>query len=246
MRARSATWVYGGAGALGVAGAALLFAALRTPDSASPPPRGALTAAAGADAGLPAFPSENDALGIAIGANDAAVVVREFGDYQCPACAQFFPVAERLRGEYVRSGRVRFVFFDFPLTQVHPNALAAAQAARCAGRQGNYWAMHDALFQNQGAWAAAADPVPLYQQYARAIGLDGGALARCVRSEAELAPVRQSAAFARSIGVRGTPTVVVDNVGLPGVPSYGQVRSMIERALALESSKSSNQSDGRP
>jgi protein-disulfide isomerase len=232
-------------GVLAVAGVALLVVALRIPGNGRSPSLGPLAAAPGTDAVPQAFPGETDVLGVAIGAKGAPVVVREFGDYQCPACAQFFPAAERLRGEYVRSGRVRFVFFDFPLTQVHPNALAAAQAARCAGRLGNYWAMHDALFQNQAAWAAAADPVLLFQRYAQAIGLDGAALARCVRSGAELAPVQQSAAFGRSIGVRGTPTVVVDDVALPGVPSYSQVRSLIERALA-QRSKSSLQSDLRP
>ena len=78
-----------------------------------------------------AFPSDLDDYGVSVGADDAPVVVREFADYQCPACARFSEASQRLKEEYVDTGKVRFVYFDLPLQQ-HQNAMPAAQAARCA------------------------------------------------------------------------------------------------------------------
>lgn len=77
---------------------------------------------------------------------DAPVTVYEMADFQCPACRTFalevMPVLDR---EYVRTGKVRFVFINLPLTQIHRHAAAAAEAAMCAGRQGKFWEMHDVL-----------------------------------------------------------------------------------------------------
>src|SRR5699024_7904752 len=94
-----------------------------------------------------------DRYGVAVGAVDAPVTIREFADYQCPACASFAPTAARIRNELVASGKVRFIFFDFPLP-MHDHAFAAAVAARCAGEQGQYWAYQEALFAKQQKWAA--------------------------------------------------------------------------------------------
>jgi len=83
------------------------------------------------------FPDELDRLGVERGDPDAPLVVREFADYQCPACRSFYPTVKRLIDEYVDAGQVRFVFFDFPL-DMHEHAVPAAEAARCAGRQDAY------------------------------------------------------------------------------------------------------------
>ena len=78
------------------------------------------------------FPAIVDQYGISVGSEDAPVVVREFADYQCPACARFAEASQRLKQEYVETGKVRFVYFDLPLRQ-HQNAMPAAQAARANG-----------------------------------------------------------------------------------------------------------------
>lgn len=177
------------------------------------------------------FPAQFDHLGVAIGPADAPVAVREFGDYQCPACRKFSSAAEKLREQYVSDGRVRFVFFDFPLVSRHDNALAAAQAARCAGEQGDYWGMHDILFDRQRAWTGASDPVPELREYAAEIGLDGAALAGCVRDERTREAVMTSRSFGQQLGVRATPTVLVDDRPLQGVPSFAELRRAVERRL---------------
>src|SRR5262245_1413166 len=84
----------------------------------------------------------------------APVTVYEMADFQCPACRQFtlttFPVIDR---NYIQTGKVRWVFVNFPLTEIHKNAFAAAQVAMCAARQNRFWPMHDLLYQQQPAWA---------------------------------------------------------------------------------------------
>src|SRR5881628_2783703 len=92
------------------------------------------------------------------GRRDAPVTVYEMSDFQCPYCRDFalntLPTLER---EYVASGKVRFVFINLPLTKLHANAVAAAEAAMCAAQQQKFWPMHDLLFQRQAVWAARTD-----------------------------------------------------------------------------------------
>lgn len=213
-------------GAVALAGAGLLVAALLPADRGTGGPPVAVS-----DSPTPSFPAQHDSLGISLGPEDAPVAVREFADYQCPACRQFASTMRQLREELVASGQVRMVFFDLPITSAHPNALAAAQAARCAGRQGSYWAMHDALFERQDDWAGMADPGAAFRRYARDVGLDARAFTDCLTSGATLSEVRRSAEFAGAIGVSSTPTVVVGDVGLVGVRSYAEIRSLIDAQL---------------
>jgi len=180
------------------------------------------------------FPARFDRLGVAVGDPDAPVVVREFGDYQCPHCRRFAPVAEKLREGPVAQGKVRFVFFDFPLTGMHPNALAAAQAARCAGRQDAYWPMHDRLFARQKDWSDASDPVAAFHGYAADLGLDADALAACVREERTRKAVMQSRKLARELGVSSTPTVLVGNEVLQSPRNWQRLQAAIEAQLGQQ------------
>jgi protein-disulfide isomerase len=86
------------------------------------------------------------------GQASAPVTIIEFSDYECPFCERFFTQTEvQLRKEYVDTGKVKFYYRDFPLTQIHPGAQKGAEAARCAGDQNKYWEYHDGLFQNQAS-----------------------------------------------------------------------------------------------
>lgn len=224
---------YWAMGVLALAGVGLgALALLESPAPAAGSASRAGSVASAAAAQQPEFPAQYDTLGVSIGPDDAPVVVREFADYQCPACGDFAPVAKQIRQEYVATGQVRFVLFDIPLTNVHPNALVAAQAARCAGEQGGYWEMHDALFENQNDWSPAADPLGHFSDLAREVGLDAVQLRRCVESGRMRTAVQQSYEFAIGIGVRSTPTIVVGNVPLTGAQPYERVRSVIEQQLA--------------
>jgi protein-disulfide isomerase len=145
------------------------------------------------------------------GRADAPVVVYEMADFQCPACRQFaletMPAIER---EYVRTGKVRFVFINFPLSvfdsTFHRNAGPAAELAMCAARQGRFWPAHDALFQRQTAWAPMGDPTPYFAALADTIGLDRAALAACLADDGVRSEITADAERAYRSGARSTPT----------------------------------------
>ncbi|HBC33835.1 MAG TPA: disulfide bond formation protein DsbA, partial [Marinobacter adhaerens] len=160
------------------------------------------------------------------------VVVREFADYQCPACGSFSSASKQLKEEYVDAGKVRFVYFDLPLQQ-HQNAMPAAQAARCAGDQDAYWAMHDRLYDSQTEWSGSNDPVATFTRYAGDLGLEKRRFRRCMTTELHREAVEQSRQVAMQLRVTSTPTVLVDNIRLTR-PGWGQLSAVVERELADE------------
>lgn len=107
-----------------------------------------------------------------VGNTNSKVTLVEYGDYQCSACQSFAPTSDTIRKTY--ADRVKFQFRNLPLTQIHPNAFAAARAAEAAGLQGKFWEMHDALYESTkwAQWTNAKDPLPLFEQYARELSLD--------------------------------------------------------------------------
>ena len=177
----------------------------------------------------PPFPEEHDRLGVRIGDPDAPVVVREFADFQCPACADFSENHDRLMEEYVDPGKVRFVFFDLPLRQ-HQNAVSAAKAARCAEDQDAWKPMHDHLFEHQSDWSSADNPQSLFSDYAASLGLEKRAFERCMGLDRIEREVRESRNLARDLRVTTTPTIMVDNIPLSRA-SWAQLEAVIEREL---------------
>ena len=140
-----------------------------------------------------------------LGRADAPVTLVEFSDYQCPFCQRFFATTlSAIRKQYVDTGKVRYVFRDFPLDQLHPQARMAAEAVHCAGEHGKYWEMHDLLFQNQKALA-----LPQLAGYALTVGLDGVTFEECLSSGKYAARVDRGLADGAAVGVQGTPTFVV-------------------------------------
>src|SRR5580658_1722338 len=105
------------------------------------------------------------------GPADAALVLVEYGDYQCPYCGQAFPIVREIQRRL--KDQLCFVFRNFPLANAHPNAEVAAEAAEAAGAQGRFWEMHDVLYENQ----AALEPESLLE-YGAALGLDMGRFTR--------------------------------------------------------------------
>ncbi|MDX1599864.1 MAG: thioredoxin domain-containing protein [Marinobacter sp.] len=177
-----------------------------------------------------AFPSQLDRYGVSVGDAEAPVVVREFADYQCPACGRFSDASQQLKEKYVESGQVRFVYFDLPLQQ-HQNAMPAAQAARCAGDQSAYWPMHDHLFDKQSEWSDSGDPVATFTRYANELGLEERRFRRCMETELHREAIEQSREVAMQLKVTSTPTVLVDNIRLTR-PGWGQLSAVVERELA--------------
>ena len=141
-----------------------------------------------------------------LGNPQATIGIVEFSDYQCPYCRgfqqQLFP---QLKKEYVDSGIVQFIHKDLPLTQIHPQAMPAALAAACAGAQGRFWEMHDALYENALAPA-------LYAELARRLGLDTGKFSACQGNPASARAVWRDVADARRLGIGGTPSFLIGRI----------------------------------
>jgi protein-disulfide isomerase len=165
-----------------------------------------------------------------LGRSDAPVVIVEYTDYQCPFCNRFHTGAyPEIRKNYIDTGKVRFIKRDLAL-DFHPNALKAAQAARCAGDQGKHWEMHDLLSANPNSLGTEA-----YAKYASEIGLDAGAFKACTESDKFIADIRENGKGAATIGITGTPSFVVGTVKgdtLNGVKIIGaQPYAVFEKAI---------------
>jgi protein-disulfide isomerase len=133
-----------------------------------------------------------------------ASVILEYGDYECPYSRQAFRAIERVERDL--SGRVRFAFRHFPLTQIHPHALAASAAAEAAAHQGRFWEMHDLLFHRQKA--LEDDDL---RAYARELGLDPDPFDQDRAGDEVRARIMRDIASGDATGlVRGTPTIFID------------------------------------
>lgn len=151
------------------------------------------------------------------GSQNAPVTMIEFSDYQCPYCKRHADqTAPALIKDYVDTGKLRYAFRDLPLTQIHPLAAKAAEAARCAGDQGKYWEMHDRLFANQNALQPEKLPA-----HAQAVGLDEAAFRACLDDSRHAAAVQKDLDEGTELGFRSTPTIVV------GVSDGDQVKNAI-------------------
>ncbi len=140
-----------------------------------------------------------------MGKKDAPVTMIEFSDYQCPFCRRFFETTlSTLKAEYIETGKVRYIFRDFPLDQIHPYARKAAEAAHCAGDQGKYWEMHDLLFQNQQALQ-----VESLKTHARSLRLNGAPFDSCLDRGKYAAEVQKDFEDGVAVGVRGTPSFFI-------------------------------------
>ena len=147
-----------------------------------------------------------------LGAPTASVTVEEFADYQCPTCATVHTKMKEINSLY--SGRIKFVYRSYPLTQIHKNAYDAAVAAEAAGMQGKYWAMQDQLFTNQQAWANSAEARKTFEQYAGKIGLDVAKFQTDMVGLPTKTRVDADLNRGKALAISGTPTVFINGVRL--------------------------------
>jgi protein-disulfide isomerase len=154
------------------------------------------------------------AQGVTKGDPNAPVTIVEFGDYQCPGCGQFaLSVEPQIAGTLVASGKVKFVFYDFPLISIHPNAFIAARATRCANEQDKYWEYHETVFRNQARWSTATMPSSAFEGYAEDVGIDKKAFATCLNSDKYADIITANMQLGTRMGVTGTPTIFVNANG---------------------------------
>lgn len=165
------------------------------------------------------------------GAENAPVLVYEIADFQCPHCARFaVDIFPHIDSAYIRTGKVQWVFVNLPMPS-HGNAWAASEAALCAGAVADrFWMMHDRLFVAGPEWAAAADPAPLMQRYAREGGVPMEAFNACVAQDRVAPLILQDVIFGSRVS--GTPTFVVNNQQtIVGVKPFEEWRQVLDAAL---------------
>ena len=173
-----------------------------------------------------------------MGAANAPVTVYEMADFQCPACRMFtVTVLPTLEREFVQTGKVRWVFINLPLTSIHPNAVAAAEVAMCAARQGRFWQTHDALYQQQDDWAKLAQPQPALIVIAQRAGVDRAKLRACLTAGSARKEVEADAQRATRSGARATPSFYIEGGLLEGAPyTPDPMRHVLDSIYAVRTS----------
>src|SRR6185295_9376207 len=161
----------------------------------------------------------------AIGPASAPVTLVEFSDFQCPFCQRVAPTLKQVKQKY--GDKVRVVWKDFPLTQIHPQAFKAGEAGHCAAEQGKFWEYHDQLFANQQALM----PDDL-KKYAAAVGMDGARFNSCLDMSKHAEVVRDGVAQGNRLGINSTPTVFVNGRRVSGAQPYEMFAAAIDEELS--------------
>lgn len=157
------------------------------------------------------------------GAADAPLTLVEYGDYECGHCGRAYPIVRHLQKRF--GPRLRFVFRNFPLSQLHAHAELAAEAAEAAAAQGRFWEMHEALFVHHFALER-----PDLVKYATRIGLDAERVAAELETRAHRARVRADFLSGVHSGVNGTPTFFVNGVRWDGAWEHGELEAALASA----------------
>jgi protein-disulfide isomerase len=148
----------------------------------------------------------------------------EYGDNDCPHCGHAYPIVKRVQKHFGK--RMRFVFRNFPLSELHPHAESAAETAEFAGTQGKYWEMHDRLFENQERLSVA-----LYAELAQELGLSPAALEQALVKKQFESRVRADFVGGVRSGVNGTPTFFINGKRHDGPADYDTLVMAIEEAI---------------
>lgn len=170
---------------------------------------------------------------------DAPITILEFSDFQCPFCARFHSqTLPSIMEEYIDTGKANFVYRDFPIQSIHPNALPAAVAAECANEQGKYWQYHDTLFEKQNSWAKldTDSVISTFSQYAEEVGLQKQQFDSCLESGKYLEEIQHDLNDGRSYDVTGTPGFFIGNeeigfVKLSGAQPFDSFKKVIDSQL---------------
>ncbi len=165
---------------------------------------------------------------------EGAVTLVEYGDFQCPACAQYYPIVEQIVDKY--AGEITFQFRNFPLVSIHPNAFAAARAGQAAAEQGKFWEMYDKLFSNQNDWGGSSSPMQNFEIYAGQLGLDKEQFKEDFASSATNDAIQADIAAGKKLEVQSTPTFVLNGKVIKNPsPTVDAFSEIIDKALAEKS-----------
>lgn len=165
------------------------------------------------------------------GAGNKNVTLVEYGDFQCPSCGAYYPVLKQVKEKY--GDDITFQFRHFPLTQIHPNAMAAHRAAEAASKQNKFWEMHDILYERQNLWSSTNNPTQMMEDYATEIGLNIDQFKGDFQSAEVNAVINADISEGNSLKVSGTPTFFLNGQKLDNMsPNLDSFTAVIDEAIA--------------
>jgi len=170
---------------------------------------------------------------------NAPITIIEFSDFQCPFCKIFhettLPLIEK---NYIETGKVKFVYRDYPIIEIHPNAAPAALGANCANEQEKFWEYHDKLFENQEQWASLdnQNAISIFEKFAEELDLDTDTFNNCLKSMKYLEEIRKDFNDGVAYGVSGTPGFFIGNekIGfgrVSGAQPYAAFEQILDQLL---------------
>jgi len=180
--------------------------------------------------------ADNDPI---IGNSNALITIIEFSDFQCPFCAKFhIQTLPKIMEEYIKDGKVKLVFRDFPIQSIHSNALLASAAAECANEQGKFKEMHDKLFENQNEWNSknTDNVIILFNQYSLEMEIEEEKFDSCLRNGKYVKEIQKDLDDGRAYGISGTPGFFIGNneigfIELEGAHPFENFKGIIETQL---------------
>ncbi|MDP4008007.1 MAG: DsbA family protein [Candidatus Peregrinibacteria bacterium] len=166
-----------------------------------------------------------------LGDLNAPVTIIEFSDFQCPVCEQFHrETGKKIKEQYIDTGKVKLVYRDFPIYNIHEYAISAAKAGECAYEQGKFWEMHNYLFENQYSWQNA-DVKTILTNAAGKLGINTEQFAICFDADSTLEKIGFDFYTGKSLKVNGTPTFFINGKMVVGFRNFTEMSELIEAEL---------------
>lgn len=171
-----------------------------------------------------------------LGAGNKGVTIVEYGDFQCPSCAGYYPILKEVKEKY--GDDIKFQFSHFPLTQIHQNAMAAHRAAEAAAKQGKFWEMHDLLYERQQLWAQSNNAAQIMEDYATELALNVEQFKTDYQSSAVNDIINADLAAGKNLDVTGTPTFFINGQKVENPePNIDAFSKLIDEAIAKQSNQ---------
>lgn len=172
------------------------------------------------------------------GSAQAPVTVYEMSDFQCPFCKrhseQTFPLLEK---EYIETGKVRWIFINYPLVSIHPNAVAAAEVAMCAANQGRFWDAHKIIFRTQRVWGPLKDPAPFLVTIVDSLRLEKPRALECLQRGDTRAEIQSDAEGSARAGATSTPAFYIEGGLMAGAQPIELFRRVLDSIYAVKTAR---------
>lgn len=171
--------------------------------------------------------------GYIIGSDTAPVTIVEYADFQCPACGEFDTVQwPEVYDKLVRTGKLRWIFKDYPIDQLHSNARLAAHAAACADDQGKFWQMKERIYAYQARWEFGGGQYGKFRDYVKEVGGDPSSWDACMKAATHAGRIQATQQEGALLGVNSTPSFLINGRIYPGVQGSDAIRHTVDSLIA--------------